>query len=214
MRLTKLKYKKETKTNYVTDKSNEEVVERLGELEDILGKYNLLDSNQELERLIILGKAGYNRVKLAMGHKIYFIAGKKIKKAILVGYANNGLSLDQLIIKQDNESATIPFTHIFISRREAKRARKARQLYKLNKEQYAKIFGTKPYKKSYLLETVRGTDDFIVVQKVFKAYFKQISKSYSKEELEKNFKFDIDAEFKNERMEYLERAKFLNTKWL
>jgi hypothetical protein len=214
MRFTKLKYNKETKTNFVSDRSQTELIERLGQLENILEAHNLLDNDTELERRIILGGAGYNRVKLAMGHKVYFISGKKIRKAILKGYANNGLSLDQLVITSGQEEATIPYTHIFISRREAKRARKARQIYKLNKEEFAKIFGTKPYKKSYLLETVRGTDEFIVVSKVLKAYYKQISKSYSKDELIKNFDLDIDKDFKNERLEYLEHSKHLNAKWL
>jgi hypothetical protein len=73
MRFTKLKYNKETKTNFVSDRSQTELIERLGQLENILEAHNLLDNDTELERRIILGGAGYNRVKLAMGHKVYFI---------------------------------------------------------------------------------------------------------------------------------------------
>jgi len=216
MRLTKFKYNSQTKSNYISDCSKEELIERLGKLETILDKYDLLDNDVELERHIILGKAGYNRAKLAMGHRVYFVAGKKTRKAILVGYADNGMSLDQLVIKKGDQEATIPYTHIFISRREAKRAKKARQLYKLDKNQFSMIFGTRPFKKkTYLYETVRGTDSFIVVTKVLKAYYKVIStETYTLDDLKEKFGLDINKEFKNERKEYLERSKYLNTKWL
>lgn len=213
-RLTKAKYNRETKTKYSSE-DNIKSIEKLGLLEDLLDKHSISNIT-ELERLIIVGKAGYARIKLAMGHRIYFVSGKKIRKANLVGYADNGMSLDQLVIEKNGQTATIPYNHIYISKHEAKRARKGRQLYSLNKKQFALIFGTTPFKKnSYLLEVGRGTDSFVVVQKVFKTYFKSLTaKEISIEELKDKYNFDILQEFPKERKEYEERVKHLKDKWI
>ena len=213
-RLTKAKYNRETNTKYVA-KDVTSVIESLGAYEDILEKYEISNS-RELERLIIVGKAAYARIKLAMGHRVYFVSGKKIKKAHLVGYADNGMSLDQLVIEKKGQTATIPYNHIYISKHEAKRARKGRQLYSLNKKQFALIFGSIPFKKNcYLLEVGRGTDSFVVVQKVFKTYFTTlITEKMNLEEIKSKYNFDIINEYPKERKEYEERVKHLKDKWI
>ncbi|MCR5787456.1 MAG: hypothetical protein K6G28_07125 [Acholeplasmatales bacterium] len=215
MRLTSLKYNKEKKTKYVTNANEDELVERLGALEDILTRNNIND-DVELERLIILGHAGFSRIKLAMGHRVYVVVGNKIKKAHLKGYANSDDNLTDLIIERKEQTAIVPYNRLFISRREAHRARKARQKYKLNPEQYALIFGSKPFKKNtFLLESVRGTDTFVIVQKAFKAYFKtSYPGTFTEDELKSNFNLDIDVCFKEERAKYKEKAKYLKSKWI
>ena len=213
-RLTKKKYNSQTKTQYVSE-SSQEVVEKLGKIEDVLERHKI-NSVVELERFLILGNAGYARIRLAMGHRVYFVSGKKIRKAHLVGYADNGMSLDQLVLEKKGQVATLPYDHIYISRHEAKRARKGRQLYSLNKTQFAKIFGTVPFKKKcYLLEVGRGTDSFVVVQKVFKAYFKTLLPSeLNINDLREKYEFDILTEYTKERKEYEDRVKHLKDKWI
>lgn len=212
MRLTKFKYDKSGNKHYETT-DNVSSIEKLGKIEDILERNNI-ESDLELERLLILGKSAYDRVKLAMGHKVYFISGVKKRKAFLVGYANNGNSLVNLIIRKKDEEVEIPYTHLFISSREAKRARKYRQIYKLNKDQFRLIFGTRPYKTAYLLETVRGTDNFVIVIKPYKTFFKRLTDElYTIDSLKEKYKLDIEKEFKKEREEYLDRTKYLKSKW-
>lgn len=214
IRFTKPKYNKETKANYVVV-DDKEAIERLGRIEDILEKYNI-ENNIELERLVILGSSAYSRIKLAMGHRVYFLSGKKIRRAHLIGYADNGLSLDELLIEKKGQTATIPYTHLYISRHEVKRAKKGRQLYHLNKKQFESILNSTKYKKkTYLLECGRGTDTFVVVQKVLKAYYKTLlDKEYTLEELKAKFNFDIEKEFPKERKEYVEKAKHIKDKWI
>lgn len=214
VRYTKPKYNKENKTNYVVF-DELAATERLGRLEDILEKYNI-DNNIELERLVILGSSAYSRIKLAMGHRVYFLSGKKIRRAHLIGYADNGLSLDELLIEKKGQTATIPYTHLYISRHEVKRAKKGRQLYHLNKKQFETILTNTNYKKkTYLLECGRGTDTFVVVQKVLKAYYKTLlDKEYTLEELKTKFNFDIEQEFPKERKEYVEKVKHIKDKWI
>ncbi len=214
MRLTKTKYDKSGNINYESLSDIKDITNKLGKFEDIAEKYNI-NSFIDLERLVILGNAEYSRIKLAMGHKIYYISGTKKRKAILVGYAEDGASLDSVIIRRKEEEMEIPSTHLFISSRECKRARKYRQIYKLNKDQYRKIFGTRPYKQMYLLETVRGTDEFIVVSKPYKTYFKKIINEYfSIESLKDKYGIDIEKDFTKERKKYIERTKYLKTKWI
>lgn len=214
IRFTKPKHNKETKANYVVV-DEKEAIERLGRIEDILEKYNI-ENNIELERLVILGSSAYSRIKLAMGHRVYFLSGKKIRRAHLIGYADNGLSLDELVIEKKGQTATIPYTHLYISRHEVKRAKKGRQLYHLNKKQFESILNSTKYKKkTYLLECGRGTDTFVVVQKVLKAYYKTLlDKEYTLEELKAKFNFDIEKEFPKERKEYVEKAKHIKDKWI
>ncbi len=214
IRFTKPKYNKETKANYVVV-DDKKAIERLGRIEDILEKYNI-ENNIELERLVILGSSAYSRIKLAMGHRVYFLSGKKIRRAHLIGYADNGLSLDELLIEKKGQTATIPYTHLYISRHEVKRAKKGRQLYHLNKKQFESILNSTKYKKkTYLLECGRGTDTFVVVQKVLKAYYKTLlDKEYTLEELKAKFNFDIEKEFPKERKEYVEKAKHIKDKWI
>ncbi len=214
MRLTKAKYDKKGSINYTSLEESEVITNKLGTFEDIMEKYDI-ESTSELERLIILGSHEYSRVKLAMGHKVYFISGTKKRKAILVGYANNGTSLDSVIIRKKDEEVEIPYTHLFISSRECKRARKYRQIYKLNKEQFRRIFGTRPFKQMYLLETVRGTDEFIVVSKPYKTYFKKvIDDTFTLESLKSKYSIDVEKEFCDRRKKYKERTKYLKTKWI
>lgn len=214
IRFTKPKYNKDNKTNYVVS-NPVQACERLGRIEDILEKYNI-ENNIELERLIILGSSAYSRIKLAMGHRVYFLSGKKIRRAHLIGYADNGLSLDELLIEKKGQTATIPYTHLYISRHEVKRARKGRQIYHLNKKQFELIFKDAKYKKkTYLLECGRGTDEFVVVQKVLKAYYKTLlDKEYTLEELKEKFNFDIEKEYPKERKEYVELSKHIKDKWI
>lgn len=215
MRLTSLKYNKEKKTKYITKASIEELTERLGILEDIISRNNVSD-DVELERLIVLGHAGFSRIKLAMGHRVYVVVGNKIKKAHLNGYSNTDDNLTDLLIERKGQVAIIPYNMLFISRREARRARKARQKYRLNQEQFALIFKDRPYNKNtFLLEEVRGTDNFVIVQKVFKTYFKTAYPgSFSEEELKSNFNLDLSKEFADEKAKYKEKAKYLKSKWI
>ncbi len=214
IRYTKPRYNKETKTNYIVQ-DNQEAIERLGRIEDILDKYQI-ENNIELERLIILGSSAYSRIKLAMGHRVYFLSGKKIRRAHLIGYANNGLSLDELLIEKKGQTATIPYTHLYISKHEVKRAKKGRQLYHLNKKQFEVFLPNTNYKKkTYLLECGRGTDSFIIVQKVLKAYYKTLlDKEYSFDELKEKFHFDIEKEYPKERKDYISNAKNIKDKWI
>ena len=214
MRYTKAKYDKKGSINYSSSEDISLITNQLGLYEDVMEKYKV-DSLQDLERLIILGSNEYARVKLAMGHKVYFISGNKKRKAILVGYADQGNSLDSVIIRKKKEEVEIPYTHLFISSRECKRARKYRQIYKLNKEQFRRIFGTRLFKQMYLLETVRGTDEFIIVSKPYKTYFKKIvDDTFTLESLKSKYSIDVESEFSDKRKKYKERTKYLKTKWI
>ena len=211
MALTKMVYDEETKKiKYTTSSSKEEILNKLGQLEEIIGKYNLdTDSNFiNLDRSLLLGKSALNRIRLARGHKIYFLSGRKIRKARLVGFANNGMSLDQLEIEKNEERATIPYTRLYISRREARRAKKAVQVYKLSPEQYGKIFNGIPYsKKSYLVETARGTGEFMIYTKVFHAYYRsRLPQAFTIQELKEKYNFDVETEFAEKRKEFKKKS--------
>lgn len=222
MALTQIKYDKDKKKlKYVTTATNDEVLTKLGELEEILAKYNL-DSDSanylNLDRSLLLGKSALNRIRLARGHRIYFLSGRKIRRARLVGFADNGLSLDQLEIEKKEERATIPYTRVYISRREARRAKKAVQVYRLSQAQYQKIFKNETLsKKTYLVETVRGTDEFMIYTKVFHAYYRtRLPQAFTISQLKEKYGFDIEEEFPKERKEfkkknlkYLEYAVYL-----
>lgn len=214
MRLTIAKYDKKGNINYTSNLDISKLTNELGSFEDVMEKYKI-ESVLDLERLVILGSNEYSRVKLAMGHKVYFISGTKKRKAILVGYGNDGNSLDSVIISKKGEEVEIPYTHLFISSRECKRARKYRQIYKLNKEQFRRIFGTRPFKQMYLLEVVRGTDEFIIVSKPYKTYFKKvIDDTFTLDALKSKYSIDVEKEFQDKRKKYKERTKYLKTKWI
>ena len=213
-RLTKHKYNKDTNTKYISV-NQDEAIERLGEIEDILEKYKF-ESDIELERHLILGASAYSRIKLAMGNKVYFLSGNKIRKAKLIGYAQNGMSLDELLIEKKDQTASIPYTHLYISKHEARRARKGRQIYSLGKKEFELIFKNSPFKKKcFLLEVGRGTDTFVIVQKVFKTYYKTLdSNEYNINDLKEKFGLDILLVYPKERKEYQERTKHIKDKWI
>lgn len=210
MPLTKEKYDDKNKTYFVSDAEKTVLIEKLGHLERLIEKYEVIaDTDIELyeniERLFAVGNDGVARIERAIGSKVYVLSGKKLKKAYLLGFADGNTNL--ITIARKGEQTDIPYGQIYLSKREGKCERRRRQRYELNKEQFDSLFPGVPFiKNSYLMEEQPYSNVFKVYTKVFRYYYRPLSKrSYTLEELKEKFYFDIDDIYRKEKEKFLNK---------
>lgn len=214
MALTKEKYNQNDNTFFEQTGQTKEVVEKLGFTEKLLNKYNIEGKNNEetaknLERLILLGLASKKRIERLTDNKVYFIAGRKTRRAVLRGFSEGNYPLDYVIIEKNGFQTQVPFSDIYISRKEARRQKKGLQRYPIDAKHYDYFFkGEKFAKHTFLMETKKASDEFMIYTKVFRAYYrKRSNKVFTLEELKKTYFIDIEKDYKGLREKYLKRQK-------
>lgn len=213
MALTVKKYNQERKVYYDSNSTKDELTQNLGPIEELIEKYglegkNIDDTLNNLEKAIVIGSAGLKRIERAINYRVYYISANKTRRAHLIGFASPDYGKDAVIIEKKGTTVVLPYKDIFISRREARHEKKGIQKYRIDKKLYDKIFKGTKYKKTYLMETKKGSDEFKIYTKVLRAYWRlRDSHVYTLTELKEKFDFDLEALYKDKREKFLKKQR-------
>ena len=123
MKLTKEKYNSQTKRKFIENASSEEIIEKLGNIENLIDKYNLEGNTQletlvNVERALMLGAAAVKRIERATNNKVFYISADKVMKVKLVGFDNDINNPDYVVIEKNGNQTVVHYSEIYISKRE------------------------------------------------------------------------------------------------